>query len=88
MNEGLGPNTTAADLEQHTDRSSRQYATVAPNDRDYSISPPAVNTSRSDVPNSSLRPNVAYGVERNRQQGRAVVNGLKVPMRPPPRPPR
>ena len=88
MNEGLGPTTTAVDLDE-TDRSSRQYATVASHDHDYGrSSPTAATTSRSDVPNSSLRANVAYGIEQKRQREGGLVHGLRVPLRPPPRPPR
>ena len=88
MNEGLGPTTTAVDLDEETDRSSRQYATVASYDHDNGRSPTAATTSRSDVPNSSLRANIAYGIEQKRQREGGLVHGLKVPLRPPPRPPR
>ena len=89
MNEGLGPTTTPIDLDEDNDRTSRQYATVTALDRNHdSTSPPAVSASRSDVPNSSLRVNVAYGIEQKNQRERGLVNGLRVPMRPPPRPPR
>ena len=40
----------------------------------------------NDVPRSSLQANIAYGIEQKRQRG-GIVNGIRAPMRPPPRPP-
>ena len=65
MNEGLGPTTTVVFLDEDNDRTSQEYATVAAIDQaPDSTSPPAVSASHcSDVPNSSLRVNVAYGID-------------------------
>ena len=88
MNEGLGPTTTVVFLDEDNDRTSQEYATVAAIDQaPDSTSPPAVSASHcSDVPNSSLRVNVAYGIDQQRQRERGILNGLQGPMLPP-RPP-
>jgi hypothetical protein len=91
---------TGHDVDVESDSTSRQYATVDSNQRlaDMLASQGALSRSNSsncstsvttenDVPSSSLRPNIAYGVEQNRGEGRGYVNGRKAPMRPPPRPP-
>ena len=42
----------------------------------------AASTTVTDIPQSSLKPNIAYGrIERK------MVNGIGAPMRPPQRPP-
>lgn len=94
-------------LDAVSERSSRQYATVDSNQRqadnfnsfnplDRSTSSTALTvtspTDNNDVPDSSLRPNVAYGLEQKRKRAAGVgggyINGVRMPMRPPPRPPR
>lgn len=90
--------STDIDIDAQSDRS---YATINPNQRladtmnhvthnilsEYSSNSTTASTSISDVPRSSLRPNIAYGVEQKRNE-RKIVNGIRAPMRPPPRPPR
>lgn len=91
------------DIDTESITSSRQYATVDSNQRladlmatiqqtspdgssTYSSSVPP-SSAENDVPRSSLRPNVAYGIDKG-QNGRGYVNGRKAPMKPPPCPPR
>ena len=73
-----------ANVQQHAaaDRTSSSYSSSVSTST-------AENTAANDVPTSSLRPNVAYGIEQQkRQNGGGYVNGRKTPLRPPPRPPR
>lgn len=99
-NEGLGPAMTSTNIDIDA-QSDRSYATVSTNQRlantvnhvahnilsECSSNSTTASTSASDVPRSSLRPNIAYGLEQKRNE-RKIVNGIKAPMRPPPRPPR
>ena len=94
----------AHEIDAESERSSRQYATVDSNQRladmlvtahnaiersDSDSTAVSMTPAHNDVPSSSLRPNVAYGIEQKRERnGRGFVNGRKAPMRPPPRPPR
>ena len=98
VNEGLGPAMPSNDIDAESDRS---YATVSPTHRlastvnhvphnvlsDTSSNSTTASTTVTDVPRSSLRPNIAYGLEQRRNE-RKVVNEIRAPMRPPPRPPR
>lgn len=92
VNEGLGP--TVASIAG----SDRSYATVSPTHRLGSTvnhvphdvlsecssnSTTASTTVTTDVPQFSLRPNIAYGLDQRRNE-RKVVNGIRAPMRPPP----
>ena len=99
-------NAAMNDRDNESEASSRQYATVNSNERiafdhiphnviesrsnSYSSSSSALPSPQNDVPNSSLRPNVAYGIDANKR-GRGerggMINGKRAPMRPPPRPP-
>lgn len=98
VNEGLGPAMASIDIDTESDRS---YATVSPTHRlastvnqvahnvlsESSSNSTTASTTVTDVPQSSLRANIAYGLEQRRNE-RKIVNGIRAPMRPPPRPPR
>lgn len=101
MNDGLGPAAcTTVDVDDNTDGMSRQYATVDSNQRlastvnrvmhdilsERSSSSTTATSPSIDVPTSFLRANIAYGIEQKQNKGR-IVNGIRAPMRPPPRPP-
>ena len=74
----------AADTTLSSDRTSQQYATVDPNQRladrlaqalDYSptTTTSSSSSSENDVPSSSLRPNIAYGLEQKANNRRAMT---------------
>lgn len=100
VNEGLGPAMPSTDIDAESE-SDRSYATVSPTHRlassvnhvahnvlsQSSSNSTTASTTVTDVPRSSLRPNIAYGLEQRRNE-RKMVNGIRAPMRPPPRPPR